>query len=96
MNEQIEELARQAADGMLSYDAEGEWKLSKREVQKFAELIVKECNKVAMDATEKAVDVALKLEREACAKLCETLELPDWPDKVRQPLAQAIRARGQA
>ena len=35
-------------------------------------------------------------EREACAKICETLELPDWPDKVRQPLAQAIRARGQA
>jgi len=35
-------------------------------------------------------------EREACATICETLELPDWPDKVRQPLAQAIRARGQA
>ena len=35
-------------------------------------------------------------EREACANICETLELPDWPDKVRQPLAQAIRARGQA
>ena len=43
MNERIEELARQAADGMLSYDAEGEWQLSKREVQKFAELIVQEC-----------------------------------------------------
>ena len=35
-------------------------------------------------------------ERESCANICETLELPDWPDKVRQPLAQAIRARGQA
>jgi hypothetical protein len=35
-------------------------------------------------------------EREACANICETLELPDWPDKVRQPLAQAIRARGQS
>ena len=34
-------------------------------------------------------------EREACAKVCETLELPDWPDKVRQPLAQAIRARSK-
>ena len=34
-------------------------------------------------------------EREACANICETLELPEWPDKVRQPLAQAIRARGQ-
>ena len=33
-------------------------------------------------------------EREACATICETLELPEWPDKVRQPLALAIRARG--
>ena len=32
-------------------------------------------------------------EREACAEVCETLELPEWPNKVRQPLAQAIRAR---
>jgi hypothetical protein len=39
---------------------------------------------------------AVEAEREACAKVCETLELPDWPDKVRQPLAQAIRTRGQA
>jgi hypothetical protein len=34
-------------------------------------------------------------EREACAKVCETLELPEWPNKIRQPLAQAIRARGE-
>jgi hypothetical protein len=34
-------------------------------------------------------------EREACANICEALELPEWPNKVRQPLAQAIRARGQ-
>jgi len=32
-------------------------------------------------------------EREACANICETLELLEWPDKVRQPLAQAIRER---
>jgi len=36
----------------------------------------------------------VKAEREACAQVCETLELLEWPDKVRQPLAQAIRARG--
>jgi hypothetical protein len=35
-------------------------------------------------------------EREACALICEELELPEWPDKIRQPLAQAIRARGNA
>jgi hypothetical protein len=36
------------------------------------------------------------VEREACAKVCETLELPEWHNKIRQPLAQAIRARGEA
>lgn len=38
----------------------------------------------------------MDVEREACANICETLELPEWPDKVRQPLAQAIRERGEA
>lgn len=40
MNKQIQELAAQAANGMLSYDAEGDWRLSEKEVEKFAELIV--------------------------------------------------------
>jgi hypothetical protein len=33
-------------------------------------------------------------EREACATICEQLTLPEWPNNIRQPLAQAIRARG--
>jgi hypothetical protein len=48
------------------------------------------------DAFETFAKLVAEKEREACATICETLELPDWPDKVRQPLAQAIRARGQA
>lgn len=48
MNERIRELVNQAADGMLSYDAEGEWRLlSEREVEKFAELMIKEFEAVA-------------------------------------------------
>ena len=43
MNERIKLLAEQAANGMLSYDAEGDWRLNGKEVAKFAELIVKEC-----------------------------------------------------
>ena len=43
MNERIEKLAIQAANGMLSFNAEGEWRLEKKEVEKFAELIVREC-----------------------------------------------------
>jgi hypothetical protein len=47
------------------------------------------------DGLEAEIRRAVEAEREACAKVCESLELPEWPDKVRQPLAQAIRARGQ-
>ena len=47
-------------------------------------------------ATEEFAALVAAHEREECAKLCETLELPEWPDKVRQPLAKAIRARGEA
>ncbi len=43
MNERIKQLAEQVANGMLSYDAEGDWRLSEKEVEKFAELIVREC-----------------------------------------------------
>ena len=47
------------------------------------------------DKYEAFAELVAEKEREACAEACETLELFEWPDKVRQPLAQAIRARGQ-
>ena len=40
MNERIRELAREAAGGLLSYNAEGEFHLSEKEAEKFAELII--------------------------------------------------------
>jgi hypothetical protein len=45
----IRKLAHKAAGGWLSLDAEGEWRLSEKEVEKFAELIVRECAKVAIN-----------------------------------------------
>ena len=50
MNERIRELAWQAANGMLSYDAEGDFRLSEKEVEKFAELIVRECAGLAVNS----------------------------------------------
>lgn len=43
INERIDQLVIKAAGGPLSYDDEGDWYLSEKEVKKFAELIVKEC-----------------------------------------------------
>lgn len=42
MNELILDMAREAAGGLLSYDEDG-FRLSEKEVKKFAELIVKQC-----------------------------------------------------
>jgi hypothetical protein len=55
---------------------------------------------VAMDAAEKAVDAAIKLEREACALICDavTQDMSLGPlEKYRAAeIAKLIRARGQA
>jgi hypothetical protein len=51
----------------------------------------------AMKAAEKAVDVAIKLEREACAKVCDVLAYhPEFASDATKLAAMAIRARGQA
>ena len=50
---------------------------------------------VTHEELERFANIVAAAEREACARLCEELELPDWPNKIRQPLAAAIRARGQ-
>jgi len=59
----------------------------------------------AMKAAEKAVDVAVALEREACAKLFELTDLSglksdvwlqNYTATILDGYAKAIRARGQA
>jgi hypothetical protein len=57
MNERIMELAMQAADGMLSYDAEGEFRLNQQEVFKFAELLLQECIDLANHSNVTGVSV---------------------------------------
>ena len=79
MNQRIKELAEQAADGMLSYDAEGEWRLSEREVKKFAQLIAAEEREAcAMEADYEAARWSYAPE---CREPCESIAI-------------AIRARG--
>ena len=59
------------------------------------EAVILLCEHFSEGMVRTIVDAIAEDEREECAKICETLELPEWPDKVRQPLAKAIRARGQ-
>jgi hypothetical protein len=48
---------------------------------------------MCQDELEAFAKLVAAHEREECAKVVETLKLPDWPNKIRLPLAKAIRAR---
>ena len=51
------------------------------------------CTAHAITAAEKAIDVAIKLEREACAKMCDLFQARDVGMQPAE-CAGAIRARG--
>ena len=78
--EEIIKMAEQAGDTL-----DKEW------LQRFAKLVAEHereaCIAHAMTSAEKAIDVAIKLEREACANICE--------EKYYLAVADAIRARGK-
>ena len=108
--EEIIEMARQAGfryTGNFSVDKGESLSCFQAELEAFAKLVeertaAKEreaCTAHAITAAEKAIDVAMKLEREACAKVCEpTSDRVYTPNSigVMQSCAAAIRARGEA
>ena len=91
--EQIIELARQA--GFEEHQAKFDTRF-----EPFAKLVADKereaCIAHAMTSAEKAIDVAIKLEREACAKVCDD-ELKKWGifDSDVGDVSKAIRTRGQ-
>ena len=106
MNERLKELAEQAGIGYL-YEYEMKWAWL-GELEVFADLVrADERDKCAQDYLQDccdAVDAARLEEREACAKLCESMGVypelnvwnggPDWYKRQKE-CAAAIRARGE-
>jgi hypothetical protein len=92
--DEIIEMARQA--GFI--DADWNIKIVLPHLEAFAKLVTEKERErmivVAMNAAEKAVDVAMKLEREACAKIADEWAV-GWPHPS-QVIAERIRERGQA
>ena len=82
--EEIIELACQTFGGIIK-------KEERKNFLAFAKLVAEKereaCIAHAMTSAEKAIDVAIKLEREACANICE--------EKYYLAVADAIRARGK-
>jgi hypothetical protein len=88
-------MAREAGFERLgTYASFGEdWVAFTESLEAFANLVAaaerEACLDAMMQSTTKAVDTAMALEREACAKLCEAQDEYGW-----QQYADAIRARG--
>ena len=89
--DEVIELARQA--GFEEHQAKFDTRF-----EPFAKLVAAKereaCIAHAMTSAEKAIDVAIKLEREACAKVCDAFQARDVGMQPAE-CAGAIRARGQ-
>ena len=89
--EEIIEMARQAGFERLGHD-EHDYVCYPDNIVAFAKLIAEHerevCIAHAMTSAEKAIDVAIKLEREECAKRLDAVGATHC--------AENIRARGQA
>ena len=92
--EEMIELAKQSgweyADGESGF--EPLWAFAKLVAEKEREA----CIAHAITAAEKAIDVAIKLELEACAKICEEHGFDHYCGNVTDKIAKTIRARIQA
>jgi hypothetical protein len=91
--EEIIELARQAGFERLGHTAE-DWVCHLEDIEEFIKLVAEKEREAftahAITSAEKAIDVAIKLEREACAKICE-----EPYQGSPKGIAEQIRARGQ-
>jgi hypothetical protein len=107
--DEIIEMLRASCDkDKVDPEQNGFWVIVTEELERFAKLVAEKererISVIAMDAAEKAVDVAIKLEREGCAKLFELTDLgglksdvwlQNYTATMLDGYAKAIRARGQ-
>ena len=95
--DELEKMAQQTAAYGVHPSGEFIYSFYTEQLQAFAALVAsterERLTDAAMKAAEKAVDVAIALEREACANLCDR-----FANRMMsaEECADAIRARGQA
>lgn len=89
----IIELAREAAMGMLSYDAEGTWHLTEAEVERFT-ILVAAAEREALRKLEERAQRDEALLRQALEALLDQRGEPDWrTGKQRENAIAALRER---
>jgi len=96
--DEIIEMLREAAGSDMPDHVHGVLILHTNDIDALIKLVAAKerevCTAAAMTAAEEAIEFAMKLEREACAKVCEPQEAHDDP-LTAWKIAQTIRARGE-
>ena len=104
--EEIIEMARQAGFERLGHTAE-DWVCHLEDIEEFTKLVAEHEREAftahAITSAEKAIDVAIKLERNACAEICDGFYFTwiniqgryEFMGEGASECAGAIRARGQ-
>lgn len=59
-------------------------------------VVLEQRDKAYQMATERGIDAAMNLEREACAKVAEKYGYDNFCGKTTDPIATLIRAKGKA
>ena len=100
--EEIIEMAKKADLTQHENPHFGTYTATTVSLMRFAKLVAEKEREAftahAMTSAEKAIDVAIKLELEACAKMCEGINSVEdyYGERPELICAEAIRARGQA
>ena len=98
--DEIIQMAKQAGFERLGHTAE-DWVCHLEDIEEFTKLVAEHEREAftahAITSAEKAIDVAIKLEREACAKMCEGINSVEdyYGERPELICAEAIRARGE-
>ena len=87
----IEDVIRLAREAQLSKDGFGTWLAMDEDLERLIKLAVSEAKDVWAEEEMDNIFQAIKIEREACAKLIEKDDSMRWSGA-----ADAIRARGKA
>lgn len=96
----MEEIIRLAREAQLSKDGFGAWLAMDEDLERLIKLAISEAKDAWAEQEMDNIWQAIKIEREACANLCEDQTQEYYSDgsdiAMNYQCAKAIRARGEA
>jgi len=95
----MEDIIRLAREAQLSKDGFGAWLAMNEDLERLIKLAILEAKDALAEQEMDNIFQAIKIEREACAKLCDDIGMSHEASQGSDlcfDLAKSIRARGEA